>query len=147
MHEATISPITKSANLVFSRLLVKIYNRFPVPFVLHLQETSQKLEAEITLGEEDFSSEEVVVGSLYFLREEGFIRYDDTKSFKEDFPLYNNCRLTKRGLALMTGHVPGRFQKSSVPSQMTLIEFLNSHTALDHLDLVGSVLSDAFVRH
>ena len=66
---------------------------------------------------------------------------------KANSAVYSNCRLTKRGLALITGTVPEQFQKSIDPHGIALTDFLSSHTAFEHLDLIGSVSSDAFMRH
>lgn len=137
----------QSANFVFSRLLLKLHDQFPIACLLSLKDTRIELEVALIPDFNEFSTDEAVSNAISFLHEEGFIRFDDQSEVKDGSVVYKNCRLTKRGLAMMTGAIPERFHKSADPRRITLIEYMKAHAGIEHLDKVGIVITDAFVRH
>ena len=147
MFYANKDPLMNSATFVFSRLLIKLYERFPISIDISRKVMRKELEKELFFDESGLPINEAVLGAISFLKEEGFIRHDANSTIKDGSSVLTNCRLTKCGLALMDGPISDGYVKLKEPRSISLVEFLKEYTTLERLDEAGKVLHDAFVRH
>lgn len=139
----------QSANFVFSRLLLRLLDAFPIPIDLNYRKLCQELQDALVPDHSDFTYDQAVTGAVLFLSDEGFLRYDAYQAI-EDGKLqyqYTKMRLTKRGLALSNAAVSSKDARASNPLEVSLAGYLRKNSDISHLEAVGGVLSRLFVEH